>query len=170
MRPTPKRGYHCDICHVCIEQYDHHCTWINNCVGKRNIGRFIFFLIFLILSLAFVGLVSVMGMICVFMDNLGNFSQWFMFRQEKSEQQYFKYIRIVLLGVNIIISLFVFPIFVLLVVQLKNLLLNKTTFERFTKQSIDTDPQSAKHQLKSKKLKNKGPSFKNCKIMCSKTR
>ena len=73
MRPTPKRGYHCDICHVCIEQYDHHCTWINNCVGKRNIGRFIFFLVFLILSLLYVGLVSVMSMVCLFMNNLDHF-------------------------------------------------------------------------------------------------
>jgi hypothetical protein len=30
-------------------------------VGKKNIGRFIFFLIFLILTLAFIGIISVLG-------------------------------------------------------------------------------------------------------------
>jgi hypothetical protein len=64
----PKRGYHCDICHVCIQQYDHHCTWINNCVGKKNIGRFIFFLIFLILTLAFIGIISALGEIALIFD------------------------------------------------------------------------------------------------------
>lgn len=45
-------------------QYDHHCTWINNCVGKRNIGRFIFFLFFLILCLGLIGLIA-------FLEGLG---------------------------------------------------------------------------------------------------
>lgn len=65
----PRRGYHCDICKVCVQQYDHHCTWINNCVGKRNIGRFNFFLFFLILSLAFIGIFATLAEICVIMDN-----------------------------------------------------------------------------------------------------
>lgn len=65
----PKRGYHCDICGVCIKQYDHHCTWINNCVGKRNIARFIFFLVFLVLSLGFIGLVSFVASLSIIIDD-----------------------------------------------------------------------------------------------------
>ena len=66
---VPKRGYHCDICRVCIPQYDHHCTWVNNCVGKRNIGRFMFFLMFLILTLLFVALFSTLGILALIFDN-----------------------------------------------------------------------------------------------------
>lgn len=58
VRRKPKRSYHCEICKTCIEQYDHHCTWINNCVGKHNIARFIFFVFLLVLLLAVLGTIS----------------------------------------------------------------------------------------------------------------
>ena len=76
----PKRGYHCDICGVCIKQYDHHCTWINNCVGKRNLARFIFFLVFIILTLGFIGLVSFLASVSVIIDHPDMYYEWFTLR------------------------------------------------------------------------------------------
>lgn len=71
---VPKRGYHCDVCGVCVRQYDHHCTWINNCVGKKNLGRFIFFLVFLLASLALIGTLSIMSTISILSDDLEKFN------------------------------------------------------------------------------------------------
>lgn len=45
------RSRHCIICNRCIERYDHHCPWINNCVGLKNHNLFVTYLLFQILSI-----------------------------------------------------------------------------------------------------------------------
>ena len=76
----PKRGYHCDICGVCIQQYDHHCTWINNCVGKKNIGRFVSFLFFLLITLALTGITATLACLSLINNNPYQFGAWLSIR------------------------------------------------------------------------------------------
>lgn len=42
----PPRAHHCRICKRCIRRMDHHCPWINNCVGERNQKYFLQFLVY----------------------------------------------------------------------------------------------------------------------------
>ena len=51
--PKPARSKHCSICKTCIERQDHHCIWINNCVGLHNYHYFIALLISISCLLAY---------------------------------------------------------------------------------------------------------------------
>ena len=35
---------HCTACDACVEGFDHHCVWLNQCIGKKNYRTFFFFL------------------------------------------------------------------------------------------------------------------------------
>ncbi|EEF31458.1 zinc finger protein, putative [Ricinus communis] len=42
----PPRAHHCRICRRCVLKMDHHCLWINNCVGYWNYKAFLILLLY----------------------------------------------------------------------------------------------------------------------------
>ncbi|KAJ5791362.1 uncharacterized protein N7518_008373 [Penicillium psychrosexuale] len=45
MTRKPLRSRHCRRCGRCVAKHDHHCPWIDNCVGSNNLRHFILYIV-----------------------------------------------------------------------------------------------------------------------------
>ncbi|KAG6528805.1 hypothetical protein ZIOFF_010990 [Zingiber officinale] len=48
-RTVLKYSKHCRVCDKCVDGFDHHCRWINNCIGRKNYKRFFILMVFALL-------------------------------------------------------------------------------------------------------------------------
>jgi hypothetical protein len=54
---TP-RCRHCTLCEKCVDRFDHHCPWVNNCIGRSNFAYFYLFVLTQTVYLLSVALLS----------------------------------------------------------------------------------------------------------------
>ncbi|XP_027621455.1 palmitoyltransferase ZDHHC23 isoform X1 [Tupaia chinensis] len=59
----PARAWHCRICGSCVRRMDHHCVWINSCVGESNHQAFILALLIFLLTSVY-GITLTLDTIC----------------------------------------------------------------------------------------------------------
>ncbi|KAJ8266964.1 hypothetical protein GJAV_G00136680 [Gymnothorax javanicus] len=59
----PPRAGHCRICGLCVRRLDHHCVWINNCVGQSNHCCFVVTLVLFLLTSIY-GISLVLRSVC----------------------------------------------------------------------------------------------------------
>ena len=136
----PPRSRHCYYCRRCIYRYDHHCQWINNCVGINNNNPFFFFLFSLLVLCGIVDYIA----IDVFLYP----------KHDGFIQGTFSLAAAVM--IILISSLVIYPVFLLFMVQVKNFSYNMTSNERLSKNN--------------KKLTRKGFWLTNWVRMCSEKR
>ncbi|TNM90087.1 hypothetical protein fugu_004321 [Takifugu bimaculatus] len=58
----PMRAKHCQTCKCCVRRYDHHCPWIENCVGERNHRWFVIYLLVQLLALLWAFHIALSGL------------------------------------------------------------------------------------------------------------
>ena len=54
-----KHMRHCVICDKCCEEFDHHCYWVNNCIGKKNYNYFLAFLFLSFIDVFFILIICI---------------------------------------------------------------------------------------------------------------
>ncbi|CAG9330515.1 unnamed protein product [Blepharisma stoltei] len=116
----PARSRHCQCCDRCVEKFDHHCPWVNNCIAARNLGHFFIFINTVWVTLAF--------SIYVCQEVL---------RSDDTEDGIIPldlfYSKLIAGALGILALLFIIPVTILVVVHYQNFSRNTTTNERFSK-------------------------------------
>jgi len=68
----PDRCHHCSQCKRCVLKMDHHCPWVNNCVGFHNYKFFVLFLTWTCITGYYVSFCFLRAMIKLFLQGNPN--------------------------------------------------------------------------------------------------
>jgi hypothetical protein len=119
---------HCHVCKKCVKGFDHHCNWIDNCVGEKNKFLFLFFVSTTLLNLVFnfsLGvLVLTMNGIQLPHNTKTHFYAIKFIEKILNLRMIFNYgiSDLIAIMVLIVSSFFFIPVFYVLWIQIKNLI------------------------------------------------
>ncbi|CAI2360459.1 unnamed protein product [Moneuplotes crassus] len=123
---TP-RCRHCNICNKCVERFDHHCPYINNCVGYSNHGWFLSYVFSMALNI--IHHIALCSLALARGEDPGTS----LVEEMDNIVMFYVSCSIIL----IICGIFVLPVIFLVFIHITNFMKNKTTNERFSKQKVN---------------------------------
>ncbi|CAD8050225.1 unnamed protein product [Paramecium sonneborni] len=168
----PERSRHCEFCKQCIVVYDHHCPWVNNCIGAKN-----YFIYFFFITIIWINLLHIIIVNSIFIGQeytKTNFTYPWFNNMILYQSQTLFINKIIVQSIILFLSvLFIIAVSHLLYGQIITLFTNRTTFEKY-KQTENFTQNTAKSksqkQLSQQSIKNEDQkiqySFKNCVLMC----
>ncbi|XP_052173991.1 probable protein S-acyltransferase 16 [Diospyros lotus] len=110
----PPRAHHCRVCQRCVLRMDHHCIWMNNCVGHANYKVFFIFVMYAVIACIY-SLILLVGSL--------------MSDSEKDEEETEGSFRIIYVVSALLLVPLSVALSVLLVWHISLILRNKTTIE-----------------------------------------
>jgi len=123
---TP-RCRHCTLCGNCVDRYDHHCPWVNNCIGKGNFARFYIFVFVQSIYLFSVFVVSIYYFKLEFFDDV------YALHENREKQPWDRCRRAAGIIMTMITVTFLVSVMFLCMVTTGNLFRGETTCERFAR-------------------------------------
>ncbi|XP_063721152.1 palmitoyltransferase ZDHHC20-B-like [Symsagittifera roscoffensis] len=114
----PDRCHHCSICRKCVLKMDHHCPWVNNCVGFHNYKFFILFLFYATVYCLYVTL-----------TDMPFFVMYWQLKRHNDDISLGHRMQVIFLG--LVAAMFILGVLSLLCYHIYLLLNNKTTIESF---------------------------------------
>jgi ankyrin repeat protein len=110
---------HCQFCNRCVKEFDHHCPWIRNCVGKNNYSVFFAFLSVCCADLLYTSILGVLDYLELLQGK----------RRIFDLKSYHKELGITVTALCMLCFLVSFPVWLL---QVTNRCKKMSTFERFS--------------------------------------
>jgi hypothetical protein len=79
----PARSKHCSICKTCVSRMDHHCIWVNNCLGRGNYKWFLALLLSTTILIAYGAYLAYISLSPMAAARYAKYENWYTYKPKR---------------------------------------------------------------------------------------